>query len=122
VTYMLLTKKLIHRLSEPYIEGQMTAGYVESQSMDSISSKAILLVNDTTLMVLFLNFFQTKVIHQMVFSRKEIENEQLKEGITGLDVVWRFTIKDKKWRFRIVKNILTLGKMQQQFIEEIRNS
>jgi hypothetical protein len=119
---MLLTKKFIHRLSEPYIEGQMTAGYVESQSMDSISSKAILLINDTTLMILFLNFFQTKVIHQMVFSRKELENEQLKEGFNGLSVVWRFKTKDKNWRFRIMKNILTLGKMQQQFIEEIQKS
>ncbi|MTD41456.1 hypothetical protein GIX45_23115 [Erwinia sp. CPCC 100877] len=118
---MLITKKLIHRLSEPYIKGQMYACYAESQSLDSISSKAVLLMDDQTLIILFLNFFQTKVIHPIEYNREELANYQLKEGFNGLDVVWYFTIKDKSWRFRIMKKIITLGKMQREFIEELQH-
>ena len=56
---MLLTKKN-SRLAAPYNEGDMSIGFAESQSIESISSKTILLVNDRQVIILFLNFFKQK--------------------------------------------------------------
>lgn len=116
---MLLTKKKLSRLAAPYNEGDMSIGFAESQSIESISSKTILLVNDRQVIILFLNFFQTKVIDHMAYARKDLANEQLNQGFNGLDVVWRFTVQNKKWRFRILKKIVTLGKMQRELIEQL---
>ena len=116
---MLLTKKKLCRLAAPYNEGDMSIGYAESQSMESISSKVILLVDDRQVIILFLNFFQTKVIDHIAYARKDLTNEQLTQGFNGLDVVLRFTVQNKKWRFRILKKIVTLGKMQRELIERL---
>ena len=56
---MLLTKKTLSP-SGSYNEGDMSIGFAESQSIESISSKTILLVNDRQVIILFLNFFKQK--------------------------------------------------------------
>lgn len=99
---MLITKKWMDRLTRPYRSQGMVRCLAESQSMDSISSKVILLINEKNVTILFLNFFQTKVIDHLTYERAEIEKEDVALG-GGLSVVWRFSAGGKKWRFRIIK-------------------
>jgi hypothetical protein len=116
---MLLTKKTVKRLTIPYMNGDMKIAVSTSQSLNSISSKAILLIDDSKLIILFLNFFQTKVIDHIVYQRKAITNSELTNGFLGIDVVWKFTVNNRKWRFRILKKIFPLGDLQRQFIDQI---
>ncbi|MCA6774787.1 hypothetical protein [Enterococcus mundtii] len=54
---MLITKKWMDRLTGPYRSSGMFRCLAESQSLDSISSKVILLIDETKVTILFLNFF-----------------------------------------------------------------
>lgn len=117
---MIITKKMMYRLSQPYIEQEMSACYAESQSLASTSSKVILLLNDTKLIILFLNFTSSKVIHKIDYNREELVNKKIKNGASFLDVVWSFSVENTAWRFRIMKKIVTLDKMQMNFINKLK--
>lgn len=117
--YMIITKKMMYRLSKPYIEQEMSACYAESQSLASTSSKVILLLNDTKLIILFLNFTSSKVIHKIDYNREELVNKKIKNG-AFLDIVWSFSVENTAWRFRIMKKIVTLDKMQMNFINKLK--
>lgn len=115
---MIITKKWLDRLTRPYRSPGMFRCFAESQSMDSVSSKAILLIDETKVTILFLNFFQTKVIDHLTYERTVIEEEQVALG-GGLSVVWRFSAGRKHWRFRIMKKIIPLGDEQREFLMQL---
>ncbi|MDB7100764.1 hypothetical protein [Enterococcus mundtii] len=115
---MLITKKWMDRLTSPYRTSGMFRCLAESQSLDSISSKVILLIDETKVTILFLNFFQTKVIDHLTYERAAIEEEQVTLG-GGLSVIWRFSTGSKHWRFRIIKKIIPLGDEQREFLMQL---
>lgn len=59
---MLITKKWMDRLTGPYRSSGMFRCLAESQSLDSISSKVILLIDETKVTILFLNFFKRRLL------------------------------------------------------------
>lgn len=109
-------KKLINRLAEPHKEPGMVCCYAQSQSMASITSRAILLMNHDTLKVLFLNFFSTKVVHTVQWNIADLSRHSFRAGIQ-LASVWSFDAGGQHWRFQIMKVILPLGSMQGDFLD-----
>lgn len=59
---MLITKKWMDRLTGPYRSSGMFRCLAESQSLDSISSKVILLIDETKVTILFLNFLKRRLL------------------------------------------------------------
>ncbi|WP_411343737.1 hypothetical protein ACE3MZ_19325 [Paenibacillus sp. WLX1005] len=115
---LFIRKKVINQLAEPYREPDMVCCYVESQSMASTTSRAILLINHNTMKVLFLNFFSTKVVHTMQWNTADLYNHSFLSRMP-LVSIWSFDAGGEHWRFLINKFILTLGSMQGDFLDFI---
>ncbi|WP_342572014.1 hypothetical protein MKY85_05385 [Paenibacillus sp. FSL R5-0749] len=108
---LLITRKSIYRLVQPYREPDMLACYAISQTISSPTSKAILLINRDRLKVLFLNVFSSKVVEIIDFALDDLKNQKLKSGM-GLSAMWSFQLNGTHWRFSMIKKMLTLGSMQ----------
>ena len=112
---LLITRKLINRLSEPYKEADMLACYVTSQAISSTTSRAILLINHDVLKILFLNVFSSKVVQMVRIPLSDLEQQRLKSGVS-LASIWSFQSHGIHYRFSIIKKMLTLGSMQAEFL------
>ena len=54
----------------------------------------------------------------MAYTRKDLVNEQLSQAVQWVRRCFGvLQSKIKKWRFRILKKIVTLGKMQRELID-----
>ncbi|WP_288624007.1 hypothetical protein [uncultured Streptococcus sp.] len=113
-----LTKRNLMSLAKYEMSQEMFFCYAESQSISGTTSKVILLIDDKKLIILFLNFFLTKIIDKVCYDREKIENQKIKNGLF-LDVIWSFSVGNSKWRFRILRKILLLKNTQGQFIDKI---
>ena len=118
---LFIHKKLIHRLADPYQESPMHICYAKAQSLSATTSQAILLMNEEKVVILFLNFFITKVVHVVEFSTSDLLDSKLRFE-QGLSVSWSFHAKRQQWRFQIMKNILPLGSMQDDFLTFLRSA
>lgn len=116
---LFIHKKLINKLTTPYIEPNMQVCYAQSQSFASYSSKTILLLNHDKLMILFLNFFSSKVVHTLEIPITDLQEQKYDRG-NLLDALWSFHSNGQRWRFRIIKKILPLGTMQQDFLDFVQ--
>ncbi|UQZ36682.1 hypothetical protein C2I18_26000 [Paenibacillus sp. PK3_47] len=116
-----ITKKNIHKLIEPYRESDMLVCYSTPQSFSAYSSRAILLINNRKVIILFLNLFSTKVIQKVEFEAAELEEQNYNPGYAS-SAIWSFKIKGEKWKFRIIKKILTLGSMQREFLDFLQQN
>lgn len=112
---LFITRNLISRLVEPYKESDMLACYAISQAISSTTTRAVLLLNSTTLKVLFLNVFSTKVVRAVEFAIADLEHQQFKSGFFS-SAIWSFQVNGQHWRFSIIKKMLTLGSMQGDFL------
>ncbi len=116
-----ITKKLIYSLAEPHREPGMLVCYATPQGFSAITSRAILLINDNRMIVLFLNLFSTKVVQKIEFEIADIQNQKY-HSKTPLTALWSFKIMDRIWKFRISKKIVTLGSMQSEFLTFIQQN
>ncbi|MEX3746834.1 MULTISPECIES: hypothetical protein [Lysinibacillus] len=116
---MIISKSMIDGFSRTYVKENSVVCYAESQTLSGASNKAILILNDSTLHILFLNITLSKVIQHTELSLREIQNSKLKKNSFFLSSVWSFRVNQNKWRFRIMKKIVTLGNMQSEFIKNI---
>ena len=110
-----ITKKLLDRLTRSHREPNMFMCYSTPQSLSAKTSRAILLINEDTLIILFLNFFSTKVVHKVEFRTAELQDQKYHSG-TLLSATWSFHVHGRRWKFMISKKILTLGSMQSDFL------
>lgn len=117
---LFIHKKLIRKLTTPYIEANTQICYAQSQSFASYSSKTILLLNHDKLIILFLNFFSSKVIHTLEIPVTDLQEQNYNTG-SLLDALWSFQSNGQRWRFRIIKKILPLGTMQQDFLDFLQH-
>ncbi|WP_410771676.1 hypothetical protein [Fontibacillus sp. BL9] len=110
-----INKKLIDRLTESHREPDMLVCYATLQGFSAITSRAILLINDSRIIVLFLNLFSSKVVHKVEIEVADIQNQKY-HSRTPLTALWSLNIKGQHWKFRITKKIVTLGSMQSEFL------
>ncbi len=110
-----ITKKLLNRLTQTHREPNMLICYSTPQSWSAKTSRAILLINEDKLIILFLNFFSTKVIHKVEFQTAELQDQTYHSG-TLLSATWSFHVQGRRWKFMIPRKILTLGSMQSDFL------
>ncbi len=118
---LFIHKKLIQRLAAPYQESSMQIGYAKAQSLSATTNQAILLMNEEKIVILFLNFFITKVVHKVEFSAADLLDSKLRFE-QGLSVSWSFNVQGQRWRFQIMKQILPLGTMQGDFLDFLRDT
>ncbi len=111
-----IRKKAMQRLAEPYREPDMFMCYATPQHLHTYSTRALLLVNQDKLVVLFLNLFSTRVVHCSELAIADLQEQKFKSGV-GLEAVWSFQVNGANWRFQIMWTILTLGSMQRDFLE-----
>ncbi|MFD1885516.1 hypothetical protein [Paenibacillus wenxiniae] len=112
---LFIRKKALNRLAEPYREPGMLMCYATPQHLHTYSTRALLLVNQEKLVVLFLNLFSTRVVHQSELAIADLQEQKFKSGV-GLGAVWSFKVNGSSWRFQIMWTILTLGSMQRDFL------
>lgn len=110
-----ITKKTIAQLTEPYRESDMVVCYSTPQSFSAYSSRAILLMNNDRVIILFLNLFSSKVVQKVEFESADLQEQKYNPGLSS--AIWSFKIKGQNWKFRIIKKILTLGSMQGDFLD-----
>ncbi|WP_322904769.1 hypothetical protein [Paenibacillus campi] len=113
---LLITKRSLNRLAAPYREADMLMCHAIPQHMTTPSTRAILLMNEQKLVVVFLNLFLTRVVHTEQLALTELQGQKFKSGV-GLAAVWSFQAKGANWRFQIMWTMLTLGSMQRDFLE-----
>lgn len=111
---LFITKKLINRLSEPHREPDMLACYATPQSFSAHTSRAILLISQDRVIILYLNLFSTRVVHKVEYEVAELEDQKYKDASLSA-AGWSFSIQGQRCRFRIMKVILPLGSMQRDF-------
>lgn len=116
IMMFLINKKLINKLAAPYQEPTMQVCYATPQHFSAYSSKAVLLLNEEKLIVLFLNFFSSKVIHKVELSMADMQEHRYNKGLS-LASTWSFQSNGQTWRFQMLKKIIPLGKMQQKFLD-----
>ncbi len=117
---LFITKRNLNRLAQPYRESDMLLAYATPQHIFARSSRAILLVNEDKLIVLFLNLFSTRVLQQVELKIADLQEPELKFGV-GLASVLSFHAVGGKWRFQIMRTILTLGSMQGEFLDFVQS-
>lgn len=117
---MIITKKWVKRLLADYPEQAETYGYATSQTLTSPSSKVILVLSGTQLIIYYLNFFQTKVYTREVVELARLTESDLRLGIIGSDYVWQIKSGEQTWRFRILRKIIPLGKQQGELIHALK--
>lgn len=110
-----ITKKLLNRLTQTHREPNMFICYSTPQSLSAKTSRAILLINEDKLMILFLNFFSTKVVHNVESQTAELQDQTYHSG-TLFSATWSFHVQGQRWKFMIPRKILTLGSMQSDFL------
>lgn len=114
-----ITKKLLDRLTQSHREPNMYICYSTPQSLSAKTSRAILLINEDKLMILFLNFFSTKVVHKVEYQTAELQDQKFHSG-TLLSATWSFHVHGQRCRFMITRKILTLGSMQSDFLNFVK--
>lgn len=110
-----INKKTIDKLTESHRESNMHICYSTPQSFSARTSRAILLVNEDRMIILFLNLFSSKVVHKVEFEVSDLEEQKYRSG-TLLSAIWSFKVNGQYWNFRIIKKIVTLGSMQSDFL------
>ena len=116
---MFISKTMIDDLSAPFRNEKSVICYAKSQTLSGPSDKVILIMDDKVLTLLFLNITVSKVIHTQEIKLIDISHEKITEPLLSLDISWHFYEDKSKWRFRIMKKIVTLGNWQVQFINEL---
>ncbi|MFG3613775.1 hypothetical protein [Rummeliibacillus stabekisii] len=118
---LFITKKSLESLAESHREPDMLLCYATPQGFSAITNRAILLINDNHMIVLFLNLFSTKIVHKLIFELAEIQDQKYatKDPLT---VLWSFNLKRQAWKFRIPTKILTLGSMQREFLMFVKQN
>lgn len=116
---MFVTKSKLLSLTKDYPVSQFQRAIAISQSFSGPSSHVILLSDGYQLTLLFLNFFQTKVIATKSYLLSECHHQRFKH--VGITLFWSFDVKMAHYRFKIVKKILTLGDWQEEFIKKINS-
>lgn len=114
---MFMTKSTLSALSRDYPHAQFQRAFATSQSLSGPSSRVILLSDGQHLILLFLNFLQTKVIAKKSYLLSECHHYQIHH--LGITLFWSFDVGMAHYRFKLVKKILTLGNWQREFIEKI---
>lgn len=118
---LFITKKLINRLSEPHREPDMLACYATPQSFSARTSRAILLISQDRVIILYLNLFSTRVVQKVEYEVAELEDQKYKDASLSA-AGWSFSIKGQRCRFRIMKVILPLGSMQRDFLDFVERN
>jgi len=95
--------------------------YAKAQSLSATTNQAILLMNEEKIIILFLNFLVTKVVHKVEFATSDLLDSKLRFE-QGLSVSWSFNVQGQRWRFQIMKQILPLGTMQGDFLDFLRGA
>lgn len=113
---MLISKSMINHFTRSFSDEDTVICYADSQTLSGASNKAILIMNHSTLHILFFNVTLSKVIQQVELSFTDFHDETFSNNPFALSSTWSFYIGKSKWRFRIMKKILTLGDMQKEFI------
>ncbi|MEK5259816.1 MULTISPECIES: hypothetical protein [Paenibacillus] len=118
---LFITKKTINKLAEPYRESDMLVCYSTPQSFSAYTSRAILLLNNDRIIILFLNLFSTKVVQKVEYEVADLQEQKYHSGHLS-SAIWSFKIKGQHCRFRIIKKILTLGSMQRDFLNFLQQN
>lgn len=119
---LFITKKTTAKLTEAHIDPGMCACYATPQGFSAVTSRAILLINDNKLIILFLNMFSTKVVRKVELRIADLQEQTYNSSIDPLTAVWSFNHQGQRWKFRILKKILTLGSMQGEFLSFLRQN
>ncbi|MGL5686451.1 MAG: hypothetical protein ACRCXQ_11725 [Vagococcus fluvialis] len=117
---MLISKSMINHFTRSFSDEDTVICYADSQTLSGASNKAILIMNHSTLHILFFNVNLSKVIQQVELSFTDFHDETFSNNPFALSSTWSFYTGKSKWRFRIMKKILTLGDMQKEFIIRIQ--
>ncbi|MBP1310378.1 hypothetical protein JOD82_003475 [Paenibacillus sp. 1182] len=116
-----INKKTINKLTESHREPNMLICYSTPQSLSAWSSRAILLLNNDEIIILFLNLFSTKVVQKVEFEVADLQ-EQKYHSIYLSSAIWSFNSKGQHWRFKIIKKIIPLGSMQRDFLNFLQQN
>lgn len=116
-----ITHKTINGLAAQHKEPDMLTCYAVSQALSSVTSRAILLINNSKVIILFLNALSTKVVQKVEFDVADLQNQKFKSGLL-FSAIWSFDVGGKHWRFSIIKKMLTLGSMQGDFVGFLRQN
>lgn len=114
-----ITKKTINSLAAQHKEPDMLTCYAISQALSSVTSRVILLINPSKVIILFLNALSSKVVQKVELDVAELQNQKFKSGLL-FSAIWSFDVGGKHWRFNIIKKMLTLGSMQGDFLRFLR--
>lgn len=116
---LFIHKKLIDSLAKTYREPDMLVCYCTPQGFSAITNRAVLLINEHKIIVLFLNLFSTKVVQKMEYKVTDIQDQKYQSG-DPFSSLWSFNSMGQRWKFRIPKLIITLGSMQSEFLHFLR--
>jgi hypothetical protein len=99
---------MINQFTRSFSDEDTVICYADSQTLSGASN------------ILFLNVTLSKVIQQVELSFTDFHDETFSNNPFALSSTWSFYTGKSKWRFRIMKKILTLGDMQKEFIIRIQ--
>ena len=116
---MIISNNVITNFASPYVNSDSVICFAKSQTLAGASDKVILIKDHSKLHMLFLNFTLSKVIQHVEVSLDVISDVNISNNPFSLDLVWSFRRGENKWRFRMMKKIMTLGNMQKELIDRL---
>ncbi|AIQ68476.1 hypothetical protein PGRAT_13265 [Paenibacillus graminis] len=116
-----INKKTIDKLTESHKESDMLSCYSTPQSLSACTSRAIILLNNDRIILLFLNLFSSKVVQKVEFEVAELQEQKYHSGYLS-SAIWSFNVRGQHWKFRIIKKILPLGSMQRDFLNFLQHN
>lgn len=114
-----ITKKNINSILKQENLDQNIACYAQPVHYLYGPNQAILVLEPDKITVLYISTVRNRTLLKKEFIRKNIINPSIKNNL--LDIKFCFYYNEKKFTFKIMKKVIFLGKIQEDFLSSLRN-
>lgn len=114
---LIINDEQIIYFKNTYGKADMIPCYSEAFGILAPSNQAILLINPTTITVVYINKVSNRLVQKIEFDRSEIANSSLKTNLFA-GKKWSFSARNQIWKFRI-PFVLPLKATQKCFIDNL---